>query len=280
MKIVLSRKGVDSSSGGFASPIIDGDRLVPVAIPDARSPIRYRDLQHDVAIGPLIKHLSNNRLNGWSRVHLDPDLRKQSVKKRQLFTPLFGQCGAAQTHLASHGIGVGDLFLFFGWFRKAEMCQRRWRYVPGAPDLHVIFGWLQVEKVLSVYEVLTEDCYATLRAHPHCFGEFSGDNTLYVGRQELSLNRAIEGAGFFDTVSANRTLTAHGCRRSQWALPRWMYPQSDRSSLSYHHDKSRWTREGEIARLQSVARGQEFVLDSSLYPEAPGWLADLFSMVD
>ncbi len=277
MKIILSRKGVDSSSGGFASPIINGDTLLPIAIPDSRSPIRYRDLQSDPALGPLIKHLSHDRLNGWSRVHLDPDLTERQLKRQHKFVPVFGQCGAAQTHLASHDVGAGDLFLFFGWFRQAEYVRRRWKYVTNAPDIHVIFGWMQVEQVLSVDNILSDSKHIALTHHPHCFGKFTGHNTLYVGRRTLSVNESQHGAGFFTRHNKTRTLTAAGCTRSLWQMPAWMHPQGRGSVLSYHNDLSRWNKRADTLLLRSVARGQEFVLDTDDYPEALDWVASLFS---
>lgn len=32
----------------------------------------------------------------------------------------FGQTGAAQSHLANNGVGIGDLFLFFGLFSESD----------------------------------------------------------------------------------------------------------------------------------------------------------------
>ncbi|CAI8922445.1 hypothetical protein EMIT0158MI4_310005 [Burkholderia ambifaria] len=34
--------------------------------------------------------------------------------------PALGQTGAAQGHLSNNGVGAGDVFLFFGWFRQVE----------------------------------------------------------------------------------------------------------------------------------------------------------------
>jgi hypothetical protein len=278
MKIILSRKGVDSSAGGFASPILGSDRLLPMAIPDTRSPIRYRDLQSELPVGRLVKHLSRDQLNGWSRVHLDPDLVQEQLRGRDQFMPVFGQCGAAQTHLASHSVGVGDLFLFFGWFREVMQHRKRWRYVSNAPDLHVIFGWMQVAKVVPVDLIKQVPEYEFLKNHPHCFGSFSGHNTLYVGRRQLSFRHSIAGAGYFDRLTVDRTLTAAGCSRSLWQVPQWMHPAGRKSTLSYHQDISRWHRLEDKLQLQSVARGQEFVLDTNHYPEARDWVSGLFSV--
>ena len=37
-------------------------------------------------------------------------------------------------------MSVGDLFLFFGWFKQ---------YSKKGKDLHHLFGWLQIEEVIE-----------------------------------------------------------------------------------------------------------------------------------
>ncbi len=277
MKIILSRKGVDSSAGGFASPVLPDGSLLPVAIPDKRSPVRYREVNAPVNLGRLLKHLSKDRCSGWDRVHLDPDIKAESLNRRAKFQPAFGQCGAAQSHLASHNVSSGDLFLFFGWYRQVEYYRRRWRYVPDAPDLHVIFGWMQISQVVPVETVLSDDRYQHLRLHPHCFGSFSGSNTIYVGRDQLSFNTVYPGAGYFTSLQDRLTLTADNSSRSVWRVPDWMHPAGKESILSYHQDFSRWTVKPTGTFLRSAARGQEFVLDTAHYPQALEWVAGLLA---
>ena len=48
-----------------------------------------------------------------------------------------------------------------------------------------------------------------------------------------------------------------------------------RTPLTYHPDATRWQHNDDYACLQSVGRGQEFVLDLEEYPEARGWIAGL-----
>jgi Nucleotide modification associated domain 3 len=64
-----------------------------------------------------------------------------------------------------------------------------------------------------------------------------------------------------------------GC--STWQLPRWFAP-CGRPALSYHSKAARWTDCATSTRLQSVGRGQEFVLDVDEYPEARAWLRSIF----
>jgi hypothetical protein len=85
----------------------------------------------------------------------------------------FGQTGAAQSHLERNGVGVGDVFLFFGLFASHEGHDRH----------HRIFGYLQVDEVrrLGGRPSNTDNPEGFLRRHPHTIGEWNENNTLYLG---------------------------------------------------------------------------------------------------
>jgi hypothetical protein len=150
MKIIFSRKGFDSQYGRVPSPIFPDGTIVSLPIPSSQG----RPLGDLVAAsGPLhrvVSDLTAGRITASTRVHLDPDLQASSVERLPSWRPCFGQDSAAQQHLANQGVGVGDVFLYFGWYRQAELHQGRWRYVPGSPDIHSLFGWLEVGDVLKV----------------------------------------------------------------------------------------------------------------------------------
>ena len=282
MKIIFSRKGVDSSSGGFASPLFADGSMYSVPIPDPRSPLCYADVKSDPDAGKLVSNLSAGSITKKTRVHLDPDLDAESLPRDKQWQPLFGQCGAAQSHLDKHGVTKGDLFLFFGWFREVELVRRKWRFIPGAPDLHLFFGWLRVGRIVRVADLLPDSGTSTsqwLQYHPHCHGNFSGVNTIYQAAQSLGLaGIKAPGAGVFRQYVRKRQLTAPGHSRSVWLLPNWMHPKGCESALSYHTDLSRWSSgNGRFTELRSVARGQEFVLDLEHYPEGYDWLKSLWS---
>ena len=56
----------------------------------------------------------------------------------------------------------------------------------------------------------------------------------------------------------------------------WFAPSDSRPPLGFHDKPERWNVEGERVHLKSVARGQEFALDTRSYPEAVPWVTDLF----
>ena len=121
-RIVLSRKGFDSSYGGMPSPILEDGRLLPLPIPARHDRFTMGDVRwhEDVDIAGLLHDLSRGVHSTSTTVHLDPDLDRRPELRLPGWRPSLGQTGAAQSHLESQGVGPGDVFLFFGWFRQVE----------------------------------------------------------------------------------------------------------------------------------------------------------------
>jgi hypothetical protein len=277
MKLILSRKGFDSANGGCPSPILDG-RLCSLPIPDAGASTRYREISpfKGSSIARIVEDLTRGRIMRGDGAHLDPDLRRDSIARTAGWRPIFGQAGAAQSHLSRHGIGRGDLFLFFGCFRSAEKVGGAFRFVRAAPKFHVIFGWLQVGKIARATNgLVTEIPWAD--RHPHLDApDRYKNNTLYFSSERLSsIDLKTRGAGTFDRIRPELILTKTDSNCSVWQLPRWFNPVA-RTPLSYHVNPARWTDCSTSMRLQSVGRGQEFVLDVEQYPEARAWLRSIF----
>jgi len=282
LKIILSRKGFDSSAGGVASPIFPDGSLLSLPIPEQQSQIRYIDLMwRDHQLGRLVESLTRGRVNRRDTAHLDPDIYTDIYPRQPDWCPLFGQDGAAQSHLANQGVGIGDLFLFFGWFREVEKGRNGYRFVPKAPDQHVIYGWLQVGQIRQGNEIKV-DAPSWADYHPHCRGGRGARNTLYLSTDALTLPKYVAtstapSAGTMSHLRDPQILTAPHSLRTAWRLPRWFFP-SDRPPLTYHNDLTRWQLDDDYVYLQSAARGQEFVLDTAYYPEAVPWVRSLLGM--
>lgn len=276
MKIILSRKGFDSVAGGCASPIFDDGSLFslpilqPAPLPAPENQVRFSDIEFAYPIAKVVEDLTRRRVRAESVIHLDPDLNEQTLSRKSGWRPLFGQCNAAQTHLNQHSIGPGDIFLFFGWFREVEQNNGVFRYKRLAKDVHAFFGWLQVADVwrLGVNRVGIPE-WASL--HPHVTAEFMPSNTIYVTADQPN------SAGAFRELNDSLLLTAPGANRSSWRLPKWFHPSDRKSCLSYHSTPTRWNIDNDYAYLQSVGRGQEFVLDTDDYPEAEVWVRRLIT---
>jgi hypothetical protein len=280
VKIILSRKGFDSSYGGVPSPVLSGIGPVSLPIPSGagESASSYRAAGND--LGELLSHLSSGKHNAGTSVHVDPDLDVCSRNRRPGWRPTFGQVGAAQSHLANRGVGSGDLFLFFGWFRPAERRENRWRFVPGTGSFHALFGWLQVGQVIELPNCDTTHVPEWLADHPHAAhaARFAGrGNTIYVAADHLRIDRSRvgEAGGRFTEWSDELKLSADGGNRSIWKVPTWLDPRKGRAPLSYHGRPDRWARRDDRLYLQTVSKGQEFVLDCREYPEAIEWVFHL-----
>ncbi len=226
-------------------------------------------------MGDLVASLSRGRIRESEGAHLDPDLSARVCPRPEGFRGAFGQCGAAARHLEREGVGRGDLFLFFGWFREVERTAKGFAFRRGAPDLHLLFGWLQVASVQPVEDVEDRRC----ARHPHHFGRRPEPNHLYLAARKLDVlgpGLGKGGAGLFARLAPARVLTAADSKRSEWELPSWFKPRRGRFPLTYHGDAARYRVRNGGVRLQSVARGQEFVLDTTHYPEAIAWARSMF----
>ena len=272
MKLILSRKGFDSSFGGCPSPIFEDGSFLSLPIPDKKSETHFSDIGGTRSIGQLVENLSP-RLQPSDGVHLDPDLRMDSRPRKPGWRPLFGQADAAQRHLYKQGIARGDIFLFFGWFRRVEQRDGRFRYKRGAPDLHMMFGWLKVGEILRMSDDKDLSIPEWAKDHPHVTNKALKENTIYVA---AGTDSGYE-AGTFRSAVEQLILTRENSSRSRWRLPTWFYPSKEKSELSYHSNPARWKQGQHYVELQSVGRGQEFVLDTKDYPEAVDWVNDLIA---
>lgn len=271
VRLILSRKGFDSGAGGCPSPVFPDGSLLSLPIPDPRSPVRYRDLTwRDRNLGEMVETLTRGRVRRDHRAHLDPDLRRGALRRPRGWRPCLGQVGAAQGHLVRRGVTAGDLFLFFGLFRRVDECLA---FV--GPRFHAIWGWMQVGEVVGVDAVVRGGARWRWAAdHSHLHFGVAPSNTLYVAAPRLRLQglvRRTPGAGTFGRLGDALVLTARdGAGVTDWALPLGFLPRG-REPLSYHGRAQRWSRRGGMARLRAVAKGQEFVIDLDEYPELEEW---------
>ncbi len=285
MKIILSRKGFDSANGRKPSPIFPDGTVFSLPIPSTQDAVRLRDLRHaDFDVAAHVHELTRGRLGAENCVHLDPDIYSTILPRRAGWVPALGQSGAAQSHLAAQGVGPGDLFLFYGWFRETQPSDKQ---SASRADRHVIFGWLQIG---SVWNINTEReqllaAHPGVADHPHLAAlpkyQDKRNNFLYVAAAELRIPGVAEtglpGGGAFEQISPARTLTAPEQSRRYWQLPRW-FVKEGRPSLSYHGSPSLWSDLGDCLVLKSAAIGQEFVMELPEGPEPGNWLRSIFGI--
>jgi hypothetical protein len=274
MKIILSRKGFDSGYGGYPSPVLPDGRLVSLPIPYDREQISYGDLfvDRDTSYFHLMHMLKPSIVTGGEKrtltsntpCHLDPDIRASTLKRKMGWKGLFGQIDAAQTHLDNQGVGPGDVFLFFGWFRNTVTVDGRQIFDPGDPQgRHIIFGYLQVGEVWRVTRHASLPEWAQYHPHASQRRRERKNNTLYAARDYLDWSTAMPGFGMFP-FAPDLVLTAPNTTRSRWNLPDFFR----KTPISYHSSSS-W-KDGYFL---SAAKGQEFVIDAD--KRGMEWAKDL-----
>jgi hypothetical protein len=242
MKIIFSRKGFDSAAGKAPSPIIGG---MPISLPiptERRSKTTYRR----AGLGKIVEQVTKGRIGFDNLCHEDPVFSDGRC--------VLGQTGAAQSHLENNGVGVGDVFLFFGLFASCGDQDRH----------HRIFGYMEVDEVrcLGSQPSDSDSPVGFSRQHPHTIGEWSANNTLYLGPGAKARN-----------AQPSLRLTRAGGPVSVWSIPTWLKA----AGLTYHSNPMRWRNDNE---LFVASRGQEFVSNVDDVAASKKWLRAVIAAIN
>ena len=261
MKLVFSRKGFDSSAGGFPSPIINGKPIsFPIPYPNSEKTYQHFNL------GKVVNDLTLGKLVENDPCHNDPDLEMG----------VFGQASSAQSHLNNQNVGSGDLFLFFGWFREAELVDCNYRYKSNALGHHRIFGWMFVDQKFTVGSETDKfkRKHPKYSNHPHAVGNWTSNNTIYVAPDFFSLFEEFTIRGFGNFLTSKRTLLTNDNAPSKrfWSVPAWLDPAKGGCIPTYHKE-----RNYSDGLLKTAGRGQEFVCHPRQNNDFREWLLDLFN---
>ena len=255
MKIIFSRKGFDAENGGTASPVMPDGAMVSMPIPQEDEMLYDFVSYNGRTYLDIWMDLKPNQEDFYTNCHLDPDIRRDGkIFEIEGWKPIFGQAGAAQTHLENQGVEVGDIFMFFGWFRKTEEKNGMLKYAKGSKDAHMMFGYLQIGEIVNGEGVLDYPW------HPHAYyydPEYDNNNTMYIASEHLvidGVDTGLPGAGTFK-YSDELVLTMPGQTKSRWLLPEFF----KKVNISCHSADS-FKPEG---YFQTVRIGQEFVVSES-----------------
>ncbi|MEO5586555.1 MAG: hypothetical protein ABIQ81_02565 [Novosphingobium sp.] len=240
MRIIFSRKGFDSSSGGKPSPIRGG---CPISLPIPASR-NSRTTYGDLGLGELVHGVTKGKYGPKDLCHADPYFANGQCA--------FGQTGSAQGHLTKRGVGCGDVFLFFGLFTEEDSAERH----------HRIFGYMVVDDVIPLgSNPNSRDAPSFAPDHPHFIGARDRNNTIYIGPGTTCT-----------AASPKLRLTQAEGPLGTWAVPEWLAEHG----LTYHHKDWRWPAPG---TLLSVARGQEFICDIGDDPVPRAWVDDILAEI-
>lgn len=255
-KISFSRKGFDSTYGGKSSPILPDGRLISLPIPQSDGLCSFRELKVDdnLSFEELFNALGYEAMID-AKCHLDPDIYPKALQIRMPgWKPSLGHT-EQQSHLSSHGFSVGDIFLFYGMFRKTALDFKR-NIVWDKKDKqkkHIMWGYLEVGEILPVRQ--GTQCPEWLERHPHTcpHHRVASGNTIYISSYFLTMDQSLPGAGVFK-YSDDLTLTKDGLSLTKW----------DRNKLEFMKDykisriaKDAWADNN---YFQSVNIGQEIII--------------------
>lgn len=182
IKIILSRKGVDTSIGKIASPIFDDGRMISLPIPVSTKEVNsYKNQKNTELIYEYYKfkkaftllELENILDNLGEYCHYDPDLRERTISDG--WKASLGQCGPNATKLKNeyNKEEYRFIFLFFGRFRFVKEENGKYRYVVKkdisnfeekykCKDIHAIWGYLVVDDLVNNDRIKSEFSW-----HPH-----------------------------------------------------------------------------------------------------------------
>ncbi|PYZ96726.1 hypothetical protein CR205_13625 [Alteribacter lacisalsi] len=307
-KLILSRKGFDSSAGHGYSPYDpETGRYIVLPIPEmsgrkggytySQLPLKPGYMNGETKAGNLRELIHDPVLNYSKKTrdvvdkhpaHYDPVTGRPPWDPSGPDYGAFGQSDAAAGHLRNHNVREGSVFLFFSRFKPVSQhlhpLDPRLAWNDGA---YFLYGWLKVGKVYTAsnQDELPEEIR---RTHPHgSQSDFENrqNNIIFTASDRLFEDSEIPGTGMFPKLTDELLLSseAHRSRPTIWKLPSFF--QEERYCPTYLNApktlKDRWfhcTDDQNYCYVQSTARGQEYV--SPLEGKSEVWLRELFQKVN
>jgi hypothetical protein len=310
-KIILSRKGFDSSAGGDYSPFDPSTgKYIVLPIPERKkdwkisNPLKFQDVKirryhlSEIDVSNLKELITVLGLRCEIRGR-DPLTRRTTAEKSEYchFDPWLGPCpwletesdhkvgvlgqqGIAEKHLRSEHVGIGSLFLFFNRFVPIRGRENVMGFaIDTKKGAYFIYGWLVVGRKVETYSDISNP--EIERRHPHAtkdYFEMQPDNALYIAADTLSLNGfTYLGCGYFPRLSKKLLLTSEkDCQTpTKWELPAFFYERELRPT--YMMKDWRWKKEEgwSTCFVKIPFRGQEFVFKPS--NDCYIWLGQLFA---
>lgn len=269
-KIILSQKGFDSGSGGKANLLYNGHHVsLPIPAPGSKQVYSSMNTPDGFSYSEI---LSDIGVGTHQEGHLDPDICVSTIKERNpSWRGLFGQAGNSEALLQNLGVGEGDLFLFFGWYREAERRNGRFRYKWRARNVHSIYGYLEVGAIYDIArgcEVPDWARYHPHAARPEAFSKTR--NRIYEATNVFSRDSSKRGWGVFRQHPSLVLTSENAATRSVWELPACFEGEGAKFNASVEMD----VLENGNIRTQVKGRGnQELYVSSN--PKVVEWAESL-----
>ena len=275
MKIILSRKGVDSGNCKASNLVIfdcqGKSEMIMIPIPSSNDKIAYKDVtfSKDKEKDLYVKnYLKNFKIDLSSLCHIDPNL--SNYLDEMNFLGSVGQIESSQSHLMKQEIQKDDLFIFFGKYEIQKFSQTKVEKI--AKDKHIMFGYLQIGEIICPNSLKNEERasyeekYPWIKNQPHWnFEKYKNkkSNRIYIAREKCSFDESIKGFGIFN-FSEDLILTKNGRSIYKWELKKPLM----NLKITYHNE-SNYKED----YFQSASRGQEFVIEKN--EKAEKWAVEL-----
>jgi len=257
-RIILSRKGFDSASGGGFSPFDpQTGRYILLPIPDGKidqyigNPKKFEEIVIKQNYLPGIDATNLKELINSNVLRLGNKVKENITKNYAHFDPwlgvcpwlaensnhqlgVFGQEGNAQAQLNNKEVGKGSLFLFFSRFKPIKLgdnnCEKMiiTDIIPEQLNrgLYFIYGWLKVKEVIHHYKDIVDTNIKL--SHPHATEKYFEEhkcNTLFIADELLFEDDTIPGCGYFPELNEHLLLTALNQKsQKNWIPSRWGLP--------------------------------------------------------
>jgi hypothetical protein len=264
LKVIFSRKGIDSAYGKGVSPIFpNGDMLsIPIPAKQKENGIHYSRISFN---GHSLQSYKRQLglVTEVNKCHYDPCINTNIKVEGKSWCPSFGTHGAAASHLLNEEVSVGDLFLFFGTFRKVRHnSDRTWSFEKEFKAVHVLFGYLKVKQILYLKHDKKRDIAREkgLCKHPHIQNEYPINNVLFIGESEYS-----GSFKFHDEL----ILSNDSNKKSVWRVPHFFAD----CKISRHSNTNRFQKNNDHLLWSTVSIGQEFVCKENV--DVSGWAKSL-----
>ena len=271
MKVILSKKGLDSSNS--TKPIlIANNELLFLPIPSNNKAdkkysevfinnekslldcCREKDINYVIIGGKKVP------VDGETNCHLDPQLLDYFGYAG--FKGSFGQDLSAQGHLKNKEVKEGDLFLFYGWYKdKKDKFHTNGK--------HTIFGYLQIGEIIDNFtpehkqEIINK--YPWLKDHPH-WNSKATNNTIYIAEENFTFDTSLKGYGMFRYCSKLDLTAGKKVQKTFWEVPAL---KDLEVSVKGVHSNNYFDNLGQY-RIPPCC--QELVIDS---PQAEQWAINL-----
>ncbi len=283
----MSRKGFDMGCGNSPSIYLPSKKILYSFPIPADETARY-NLGHDddytykdfkfnneLSCYELLEQLNIKCRNNYA--HCDPDIRPDLFNKEQPdWKPRFGQQGNPLRHLNRQGVGIGDLFLFYGLYQEVKEECGQYVFVPNT-KCQIIWGYLQVSNAV----IPNGENRKGIR-HPHYLNyyDYTDGNKVFecetdelLDSKFLSSDKKILKYGVFDydeslVLSENAGSIAEEYNRLK--LPVHFYEHKMSGNGEQRFKLSDGKR---FCMVQMCNRGQEFVIQDN--DDAEKWAINL-----